>query len=150
MLSETPCQKRPFPITAKKHFLCCRKRPFPIKYFLTKVSDRMGLSKKCCPKWFYTPRRRQTPSGSTQGTVHAALSPSTQQTTVQQHTATPYTAEVSVLAYTHRSSTAAASLLGLLLGNTLCVTFVSSPSSAVRSSRRCSSIPRWQTQERAV
>ena len=78
------------------------------------------------------------------------VSPSTQQTTVQQHTATTHTAAVSVLAYTHRSSTAAASLLGLLLGNTPCATFMSRPSSAGRSSRSCSSLPRWQTQERAV
>ena len=51
--------------------------------------------------------------------------------TQQQHTQQQYrcwfthTAAVSVLVYTHCSSTAAASLLGLLLGNTPCVTFVS-------------------------
>ena len=42
-----------------------------------------------------------------------------------------------VLAYTHRSSSATAVLLGLLLRNTPCVTFVPARS-AVRSSRSCS------------
>ena len=134
MLSETPCQKRPFPITAKKPLLMVSEKAFSDQIFFYKIfrqahpvgnswiSDRMCLSETYCLKWFCTPRRRQTPSGSTQETVHAALS---QRTTVQQHTATTHTAAVSVLAYTHRSSTAAASLLGLLFGNTPCVNFVS-------------------------
>ena len=75
MLSETPCQKSPFPITAKKPLLKLSEKAFSDQIFLDKIMNfrQDALVEKCCLKWFCTPRRRQMPSGSTQETVHAAL-----------------------------------------------------------------------------
>ena len=79
MLSETPCQKRPFPITAKKQLLMLSEKAFSDQIFLDKIFRQAHPVGKFYLKWFCTPRRRQTPSGSTQETVHAAHSNNTQQ-----------------------------------------------------------------------
>ena len=90
MLSETPCQKRPFPITAKKTLLMLSEKAFSDQIFLYKIFRQAHLV-----------------AGKLHQGAHKKLS--------TQHTTTTHTAAVLVLAYTHRSSTAAASLLGRLL-----------------------------------